>query len=383
MPSGDVKKPQSLRVLHIGKYYPPYPGGMETHLQSLCGELKQTINVEVIVANDEGATVKEVVDGVPVTRLGTFINFAAAPVCPQMVRSIRETQADVVHIHWPNPTGVLAYLASGHRGKLVFTYHSDIIRQKFLRKPYWPILRYALNRASAIIVASPDYVRTSPVLQKFRERCRVVPFGIALEQFNRVDAIEVAKIRQRYGPRIVLGVGRLVYYKGFEYLIRAMKDVDGHLLIIGNGPLRDELEQEVRASGLSERISFLTDVSDVRPYYHAADVFALSSVARSEAFGIVQLEAMACGKPIVNTKLDSGVPFVSPHGVTGITVPPSDSQALAQAITFLLDNPEQRMEFGRAGKKRVEDEFSLQVMTQRTMEIYQEVINSNTRDEAR
>ena len=383
MPSGDVKKPQSLRVLHIGKYYPPYPGGMETHLQSLCGELKQTINVEVIVANDEGATVKEVVDGVPVTRLGTFINFAAAPVCPQMVRSIRETQADVVHIHWPNPTGVLAYLASGHRGKLVFTYHSDIIRQKFLRKPYWPILRYALNRASAIIVASPDYVRTSPVLQKFRERCRVVPFGIALEQFNRVDAIEVAKIRQRYGPRIVLGVGRLVYYKGFEYLIRAMKDVDGHLLIIGNGPLRDELEQEVRASGLSERISFLTDVSDVRPYYHAADVFALSSVARSEAFGIVQLEAMACGKPIVNTKLDSGVPFVSPHGVTGITVPPSDSQALAQAITFLLDNPEQRMEFGRAGKKRVEEEFSLQVMTQRTMEIYQEVINSNTRDEAR
>ena len=347
---------------------------METHLQALCGELRQSINVEVLVANGARKTVEEVIDGVHVSRLGTFLNFGAAPVCPQMVRRVRESKADIVHLHWPNPTAVVAYLASGHRGKLVITYHSDIIRQRLLRKPFWPILRNALNRAHAIIVASPNYVQTSPVLQKFRERCRIVPFGIAIERFDQPNAIEVAKIRKQYGSRIVLGVGRLVYYKGFQYLIRAMKDVDGHLLIVGNGPLLDALKREARAAGVGNRVTFLTNVEDVRPLYQAADVFVLPSIARSEAFGIVQLEAMACGKPVVNTKLDSGVPFVSPHGITGLTVAPRDAGALATAINTLLDDPALSARYGQAARLRVEQEFNLELMTRRTLQVYEEVL---------
>jgi glycosyltransferase involved in cell wall biosynthesis len=362
-----------LRVLHVGKFYPPHAGGMETHLQALCGELKDALAVEVIVAGDGRESIEETVEGVRVSRLGTLLSVGAAPVCPQMVSRLRESKADIVHLHWPNPTAVLAYLASQHRGKLVFTYHSDIIRQRLLRKPFWPILRHALRRASAIIATSPDYLQTSPVLQKFRECCRVIPFGIATDEFDCVNEIEVSRIRRQYGPRLVLGVGRLVYYKGFEYLIRAMKDVEGHLLIIGNGPLGDNLRQEALASGVSKSVTFLNDVQDVRPYYHAADVFALPSVARSEAFGIVQLEAMACGKPIVNTRLDSGVPFVSPDGVSGLTVPPADSKALAAALKTLLDDAALRERYGRAARSRVEQEFSLQLMTQRTLRLYKEV----------
>ena len=366
---------EGLRVLHVGKFYPPHPGGMETHLQALCGELKQAVDVEVIVAGDERETIEEDIDGVRIARLGTLLNFAAAPVCPQMVRRISSARADIVHLHWPNPTALLAYLASGHRGKLVFTYHSDIIRQKVLGRAFWPILRHALNRSDAIIATSPDYANTSWVLQKFRERCRVIPFGVPLEQFDRPDVIEVSKIRRQYGSRIVLGVGRLVYYKGFEYLIRAMKDVRGHLLIVGSGRLRHELEGEARACGVSERVRFLTEVPDVRPYYHASDVFVLPSVARSEAFGIVQLEAMACGKPVVNTSLDSGVTLVSPDGLTGLTVPPANPDALGQAINTLLDNPALSAEYGRAGRRRVEQEFNLQVMTHRTLQVYKEVVS--------
>jgi rhamnosyl/mannosyltransferase len=382
LPPLDLKRLGGLRVLHLGKFYPPHPGGMETHLQDLCGELKQSVNVEVVVAGDGRETIEEVVDGVRVARLATLLNFAAAPVCPQMVRRVREARADIVHLHWPNPTAVLAYLASGHRGKLVFSYHSDVVRQKLLRKPFWPVLRHALRRAAAIIAASHNYVQSSPVLQKFRDRCRVIPYGLPLEQFDCTDAIDVARIREEYGPRIVLGVGRLVYYKGFEYLIRAMKDVEGRLLIVGNGPLRVELEQEARAAGLGERVTFLTDVADVRPYYHAADVFALPSVARSEAFGIVQLEAMACRKPVVNTELDSGVTFVSLDGQTGITVPPANASALSRAINTLLDNPALSAEYGHAGRKRVEQEFSLSLMTRRTLQVYDEVMSNqavNTR----
>ncbi len=364
-----------LRVLHVGKYYPPHPGGMESHLEALCQELKQAVDVEVLVASDASKTLEEVIDGIKVTRLATPLSFQAAPVCPQMVRKIRESRADVVHLHWPNPTAVLAYLASRHRGRLVFTYHSDIVRQKVLSRAFWPFLRHALKRADAIIVASPNYRDTSKVLAGFRERCRVIPFGISPDYFQQVDASDVASLRQQYGPRIVLGVGRFVYYKGFEYLVRAMKDVDAHLLLIGNGPLREKLAREAVESGVSDRITFLTDVKDVRPFYQAADVFVLPSIARSEAFGIVQLEAMACGKPVVNTALDSGVPFVSPHGVSGLTVQPANPAALSEAINSLLDNPALGEEYGRAGRRRIEQKFSLNVMARETLRVYDEIMN--------
>ncbi|MBV9211526.1 MAG: glycosyltransferase [Acidobacteria bacterium] len=363
-----------LRVLHVGKFYPPHMGGMETHLRALCEELSSVMEVEVIVANDERQTSEEMIDGVKVTRAATLLNISAAPVCPAMTKRIRSSGADLVHLHLPNPTAILAYFASRDRAPLVLTYHSDIIRQKLLAKAFWPVLRRALERAAAVIVGSPNYIETSPILKQFRDKCRVIPFGIPFDEFQQRDAKQIAEIRQRYGSRIVLGVGRMVYYKGFEYLIRAMKDVRGQLLLIGDGPLRAELERESNALGLKERVTFLTDVEDVRPFYQAADVFALSSVARSEAFGIVQLEAMASGVPVINTQLDSGVTFVSPHGVSGLTVPPADAKALAEAINSLLDNPARRAELGAAGRRRVEEEFSLETMTRKTLELYAEVL---------
>lgn len=377
-----LKSLNGLRVLHLGKFYPPHPGGMETHLQALSEELRHALEVEVLVAGDGRETIEETIGGVSVTRLGTLMNFGAAPVCPQMVGRIRGSKADIIHLHWPNPTAVLAYLRSGHPGQLVFTYHSDIIRQRFLRKPFWPLLRHALKKARAIIATSPNYVETSPVLQKFRSKCRVIPFGIPLENFDHPDRIEVTRIRQRYGPRIVLGVGRLVYYKGFEYLIRAMRDVEGHLLIVGSGPLLGALKRESLDAGVSNRVTFLTDVADVRPFYQAADVFALPSIARSEAFGIVQLEAMACGVPVVNTMLDSGVPFVSRDGESGLTVPPMDAGALAEALNTLLDNPDLRALYGRAARSRVEREFSLELMVKRTVQLYKDVVDSVPGDES-
>ncbi|MBV9959499.1 MAG: glycosyltransferase [Acidobacteria bacterium] len=372
------------RVLHVGKYYPPHMGGMETHVRALCEELQRFLSVEVLVAGDERRTTEEHIGGVKVTRAGTLLNLNAAPVCPSLARRIRAAAADLVHIHLPNPTAIIAYFASGasgasgHSGRLVLTYHSDIIRQKILGKAFWPILRRALDRADAIIVGSPNYMETSPALRLFKEKCRVIPFGIPHEEFQRADALEVERLRGLYGERVVLGVGRLVYYKGFEYLIRAMKEVRGHLLLVGDGPLREELRREAFAAGVAERVTFLHGVEDVRPFYHAADVFALPSIARSEAFGIVQLEAMAAGLAVVNTQLDSGVTFVSPDGLTGLTVPPSDSDALAAALNSLLDDRSLRAKFGAAGRLRVEREFSLEKMTRRTLELYADVLESSS-----
>jgi rhamnosyl/mannosyltransferase len=189
---------------------------------------------------------------------------------------------------------------------------------------------------------------------------------------------ELWRIRELFGPRIVLGVGRMVYYKGFEHLVRAMINVNGHLLIIGKGPLREYLAQLAVDLGISERVTLLSEVDDIRPYYHAADVFALSSVMRSEAFGIVQLEAMACGKPVVNTQLDSGVPFVSPHGVSGLTVPPADSVALGEAIEQLLNQVDRKHELGKGGRTRVQNKFTVERMVQNTFDLYQEVMHGKS-----
>jgi rhamnosyl/mannosyltransferase len=372
---------RGLRVLQIGKFYPPHMGGIETHLQALCEGLQRTsVDVEVIVANDGQRSCEDVVNGIPVTRVGTRFYVTTVPVCPDMVLRIRRAEADIVHIHWPSPAALVAYLLSGHRGRLVVTYHSDIVQQRLWRRVFWPILRLALSRCRAIIATSSAYIETSPVLKAYSHRCRVIPYGLAVEQFRRCGPAEVEGIRQQYGPRIVLSVGRLIYYKGFEYLVEAMSRVDGRLLIIGDGPLRSRLEQQVRDLAIGERVTFLGEIQnqDVAAYYHAADVFVLPSVARSEAFGIVQLEAMACGKPIVNTSLPSGVPLVSPHGVTGLTVPPKNSAALADAINGLLDDPVKRREFGNAGFRRVCEEFDLKVMLDRTLRVYGEVMDPET-----
>jgi glycosyltransferase involved in cell wall biosynthesis len=359
-----------LRVLQLGKFYWPHRGGIETYLRSLCVRMKGHVDLQVIVANHGLRTTDSVVDDVPVTRVGTLFRFASTPICPRMIYKVRETRADLVHIHLPNPWALLAYFRSGHPGKLIISYHSDIVRQRILGRGFEPIVKHAMERSSAVIAASPNYIDSSPILRAYRDRCHVIPFGVPQELYDIPDKTIVNEIRRRFGERLVLSVGRLVYYKGFDYLIQAMRRIRGNLLIIGEGPLRHALEERAAVEGVRDRVFFLGDIDNPIPFYQAADVFVLASTARSEAFGIVQLEAMACGKPVVNTSLNSGVPFVSRHGQTGLTVPPGDAQELTAAINLLLNDDELRDRYGRAAKIRVRNEFSLGAMADRTLQLY-------------
>lgn len=363
-----------LRVLQVGKFYPPDEGGMESHLEGLCQHLRGQASVEVLVAGRSRRTVHEVVDGVSVTRVGTWATVRSAPICPELRGLIGRSKADVVHLHHPNPSAFLSYLMSGYRGPLVVTYHSDVVQQRLLNVVYEPIVRAVLRRADAIIVSSGEYLESSPMLAQYRDRCVVIPMAITPSQFAAADPSAVAEIRRRYGDRIVLAVGRLVYYKGLEYLVRAMRDIRGHLVVVGQGPMRDTLLAEARAAGVQDRVSLVGHVADTVPYYHAARVFALPSHMRSEAFGIVQLEAMASGLPVVNTRIRSGVPGVSVDGLTGLTVGPGDPGALAGAINRLLDDADEAGRMGEAGRRRVGELYSLDGMTTRTLALYQRIV---------
>lgn len=366
----------SLRTLHVGKFYHPYMGGMETHLQALCESLQPRVNVQVIVANQHRQSVVDQVHGIRVTRAGALFNLSTAPICPQMIGAIRGSRADLIHIHLPNPMAILAYFASGHRGKLIVTYHSDVVRQKAAGWAFEPILRRALNRCSAIIATSPNYLESSPILPSYRRRCHVIPLGIHYDRYQTPDEPAVAKIRQRFKDPIILSVGRLVYYKGYEYLIRAMAKARGRLVIVGQGPLQPALERLALECGVRDRVTFLGRLSDdeLLQYYYASSMFVLASIARSEAFGIVQLEAMACGRPVINTNLETGVPFVSQDGVSGLTVPPKDPDALSAAINRLIESPSLSDELGEGARRRVKEEFTVEIMTRRTLHLYDQVM---------
>jgi glycosyltransferase involved in cell wall biosynthesis len=366
--------PRRLRILQVGKFYHPHKGGIETYLQDLCEHLRDRVDMRVVVAADGRRTEFEVINGVPVLRLATLLTVSSAPVSWGLARIIQQSAADLVHIHTPHPVALLAYLSQMRHGAFVISHHSDIVRQRVLGKLFQPIQDAALKRCDAVIVSSPNYLESSSVLVAQRKKCHIIPYGVRLRRFDDYDRELSAAIRARYGERVILSIGRLVYYKGFDFLIRAMRHVNGQLLIIGAGPWAGKLMRLARECDVAARVHFLGEVEDPVPYYHAADVFALASTARSEAFGIVQIEAMACGKPVINTNLDSGVPFVSRHAETGLTVPPADSVALAAALNTLLNNDVLRRDFGRAARRRVEREFTSALMAQRTLQLYEEVI---------
>jgi rhamnosyl/mannosyltransferase len=273
----------------------------------------------------------------------------------------------------------MSYLASRkpRRHVVVVTYHSDIVKQERLLRYFEPFMDRVLRRADAVICTSPNYIDSSLTLRKVRSKCRVIPFGIDLSRFAPTPVMEARarEIRARYDGPIALSVGRHVYYKGFEYAVEAMRDVKGHLLLVGDGPLRRALESRARAFGVERSVHFLGELPDeeMAPHYLASDVYVLPSVARSEAFGIVQLEAMACRKPVINTSLDSGVPFVSRHGETGLTVEPKNPPALAEAMRSLFADPDRARRMGDAGRARVEREFSREVMGERIRALYDEI----------
>jgi rhamnosyl/mannosyltransferase len=351
-------------------------GGIETHLHALCSQLLKSFDIQVMVANDGRAPVAETVEGVPVFRVPTTFTFASTPLCPSMVSRIRRTQCDIIHLHFPNPMAVLAYLAGGTSARLVVTYHSDMVRQKILGPLFEPLLHAVLRRSDAIIATSPNYVETSPVLARHLDRCCVIPLGVRTSDFAGCNPDLLGHVRRQYGERLILSTGRLVPYKGFDYLVRAMRQVDAKLLIIGKGPLHAVLTRLAAELGVTDRVHLLGRVDNdlLAACYHAAQVFVLPSVGRNEAFGIVQVEAMAAGLPVVNTRLDSGVPYVSVHEQTGLTVPPRDPEALAAALNRLFDNPELRRSLGDAARARACAEFSLDSMTAATEALYEQVL---------
>ena len=380
-----------MGVLHVGKYYPPSRGGMEKVVQVLCeaeraldGQGRPRVDSQVLVANNgphASMTVHESVNGVRITRTGvlkTVGSVALSPTFPLWMRLLGSDPGDVMVVHEPNPVAIVAHALVRPKSRLIVWIHAEVVRPQWRYKLFYrPFLRRLLTLADRIVVASPPMIDVAEELKDFRDKAVVIPYAIDPDQYAHDPNIceRARRIRAEHEDPIVLFVGRMVPYKGVDVLLRALPGVKVRAVLVGEGPLKATWQQLAADLGVSDRVEFTgeVDTTTLGALYHACDVFVLPSVTRAEAFGMVQVEAMACRKPVISTALPSGVPWVNQHGETGLVVPPGDAMALRNALNTLVADADLRTHMGERGRARVVKDFSIERMAAQTAALYHDV----------
>ena len=347
---------ETMKLLHVYKDYAPVLGGIENHIRLLAEKQAAAGNrVTVLATSRTTRTVIEETNGVHVVKAARLAHLASTPISVMLPWHLAQQRPDIAHLHYPYPVGEVSQLCFGRSQCVVLSYHADIVRQAGILRFYRPLLNRMLDRVDRILVASPQMLKTSPLLQPFREKCVLVPYGIDRRPFLASRADEARALQERYGGGPwLLFVGVLRYYKGLQYLLQAMVGIHARLMIVGDGPMAPVLRGQAQALGLGDGVVFAGRVSDreLPAYYQFADILILPSSERSEAYGLVQVEAMTSGLPVVCTELHTGTTFVNRDGESGLVVPPKDPKALAAAVVRLLEDDALRLRLGQGARAR-------------------------------
>ena len=365
-----------MNILHVYKNYDPVVGGIENHIKWLAeSQAAAGHRVTVLVTHPALRTHEETLNGVRVLRAGRLAAPASTPLSVSLPWLLARERPDITHLHFPYPLGEVAQYLCGRDRRCVLTYHSDVVRQKMLLRLYRPLMGRVLRSVDRILVTSPNYLESSATLRLFRDKCVVAPFGIDQRRFQQPDARGVRALRARYGQGpLLLFVGVLRYYKGLNYMLEAMANIPARLLVVGDGPMGEPWREQARVLGLGDKVVFTGRVPDeeLPAYYQAADLFVLPSGERSEAYGLVQVEALSAGLPIVCTELGTGTSYVNRHGESGLVVSPKDPRALAGAVNVLLEDENLRRQLARGARERA-TLFTLERMVQAVEQVYAEV----------
>lgn len=372
-----------MKILHIGKFYSPIEGGIESINQVIVEALRGN-QQRVISFNNESTSIEEDVDEIPVIRASCPGSLASQPLSLryffEIRRAIRMFQPNIIHFHYPNPLGAFFLkLSIKRKNKLVVHWHSDIVAQKKLTLTFRPLEKWLLKRADAIIATSPTYATTSETLSSYKNKITVIPCSIKEDAFKKMESDEEAirNIKNKYCNKpIVFFVGRHVEYKGIKYLLEAEKNVksDCVFVIAGKGPLTENLKREY----CSKRIHWLGKVSEneIRQLMYASEIFAFPSVTKNEAFGVALAEAMYCNcTPITFTIDGSGVNWVAKNNESAIEVENGNYLSYASAIDFLLQNPDRRKQLAENAHKRVEDKFTRESVMPQYIKLYRKLFD--------
>lgn len=369
-----------LNVLQVATFFTEH-GGVEKSVSDLSHALSDEHAVEV-VCTTRGRSVKRPAGKINVTAAGSVLSVSGRPVSPAFAIELAKRSADIAHYHLPCPMAMLADPFAAPKAKIkVATWHHDLVRHKLFNTVTRPLVQRFLDSVDRIIVTAPALIDATPILHSYRHKCEVIPLGIDHSRFTHCDPLEVSAVRRQFGTPLVLYVGRLVYYKGCEVLIKAIgRTKNAQLVMVGTGPLHHDLLKLIDEEGVGDRVHLVGWQSDrsLRALFQACDLFVLPSTLSTECFGLVQVEAMLCGKPVINTSLPTGVPWVSLHGDTGITVRPGDIDGLARAIQFLLEDDNLRQTYGANARRRAQEMFTLERQCRETVRLYTELLASKS-----
>lgn len=355
-------------ILHLYKEYYPVSGGVQHAIRTIV-ELTPEYSHTILTTSSELSGTRDVY-GAKVIYCKKLFEKMSTPVSLRyalLARKFMRTH-DIVCAHYPYP--LTDILLTGIRPEnLIYFWHSDIVSQKNAKKFVYPFIRNGLKKSKHIFVSYPDMAANSDILFEFKDKTVVSPYAVSIEAGKPADCGSLAK----YG-RYMLGVGRLVKYKGFAYMIKAMKDVkDLNLIICGKGPLYDELKILIDSMGLADRVFILNDVNEneLRTLYRCCEFFVFPSCLPSEAFGIAMLEAMAYGKAVLNTQLSTGVNFVARNGIEAVTVKPASPEALAVGANTLAGDTALREKLSRNAEERARSVFDIKSKREQLVSIFE------------
>lgn len=372
------------RVLHISTYFPPHIGGVEQVVSDIVDSLKGKYEQMVLAFNHEKSDSEETIDGVTIFRCKPNFKVSSQAIAlgygKKLKSIIKNFNPDIIHFHFPNPYAAHFLLQCKTNAKIIVHYHSDIIKQKILKKFFVGQTKRLLNRADKIVATSPQYIDHSEFLYKYKDKCVLVPNCINENRLAMTseDIEESRRLKEKYRDKIVcLFIGRHVPYKGLIYLIKAAQYIDDNIVIriAGNGPLTDELKKQ--ADG-SDNVEFIGKVDQLNSNFDSCDIFTFPSITKNEAFGIALAEAMWFSKPAVTYYIEgSGVNYVGIKDETCIECENRNVQQLADAINKLASDADLRKTLGQNALKRVEELFTFAHFKENVNNLYEQVINEN------
>jgi len=372
-----------MNILHLYRtYFPDSQGGLEEVIRQIClGTGESGVNSRVFTLSDEPFPKRLPRPEADVVRVPKTFEIASCGVAIRGLRSFAQEVewADLVHYHYPWPFSDLLYGISGRSKPSLLTYHSDVVRQKFLLSMYKPLMSRYLGAMDMIVATSPNYFATSPVLSKYADKVEVIPIGLDEPSYPDVHLREqeLVKTKQRYGDNFFLFVGVLRYYKGLHILLDAIKDAPYKVVIAGSGPVEAELRKQADRLGLNNVIfaGFVSDREKMLLFQLCTGV-VFPSYLRAEAFGVTLLEGAMSSRPLISAEVGSGTTHVNIHNKTGLVVPPGNSRALRAAMDKLHNNPDTARDMGIRARARYESLFTGSMMGERYAQAYERVLGA-------
>lgn len=369
-----------LKVLHFYKtYYPDTFGGVEQVIYQLSESGTQYgIESTVLSLSNRGNIDNQKIGSHQVFYSKTNFEIASTPFSLKCLSKFKELakEADIIHYHYPYPFMDLLHFICGIKKPTIVSYHSDIVKQKSFLRLYSPLMNRFLSSVDCIVAASPNYAQTSSVLQKFKSKVKIIPYGLNEEAYPKPSEEKLSFWKQHVGEKFFLFIGAFRYYKGLHTLLEAVNTTTLPVVIVGSGGI----EKEIRAKADQLKLSNVKFLGALPDEDKAALLQLCYSVVfpshlRSEAFGITLLEGAMFGKPLISCEIGSGTTFINIDGETGLAVNPADPLALRGAMMELWGSPELAEEFGKNALARFNRIFTSKEMSKKYYEIYSELIS--------